>query len=269
MTKAVAKAKKNEVANADGFDYGDDINTGFEDVTNDDLSIPFFNVLQSNSPEVEDQTVEGARAGMLLNSVTKELIDPETGIYLIPVFRRREYIEWRPRNAGGGLVDFHQPNSEVVAAALKANGGVAFGGLKVGENELVETLSTYCLQYDPETLQPLGYGIISASSTKIKPYKDWSTALYMLVPKAPLFANRTHLTTVKQKNEKGSFYNFKFSPAGENWKAGRLNPADELQGALYGAAKSFHTMISDGMVQADFGSQREQSGQAADGETPF
>ena len=64
----VAKAKETGVA-ASGFDYGEYSHSGFEGTTVNDLSIPFINVLQPLSPEVTDQTIEGAKAGDLLNSV--------------------------------------------------------------------------------------------------------------------------------------------------------------------------------------------------------
>ena len=116
----VAKAKETGVTPS-GFDYGEYSHSGFEGTTVNDLSIPFINVLQPLSPEVTDQTIEGAKAGDLLNSVTKEIL--KQPVVIIPVFKEAAVVEWVPRNKGGGLVDRHELESDVFKKAIAKNGG--------------------------------------------------------------------------------------------------------------------------------------------------
>jgi hypothetical protein len=233
-TKELAKAKTSAMTIAEGFDYGEDAGSGFENVTQADLSIPFFVVLQSNSPEVEDKTVEGAESGMIMNTVTKEL---HKELYVLPVDKISEYLEWKPRAQGGGLVDHHELAGPVVLAAIANNNGSTYGDLMHGLNELSETHSVYVSTFDPDTNMTTGFGVISFASTKIKPYKGWITSMLMLKPRPPMFALRTRIRTVKQKNEKGSFFNFQITNAfGANWMesqsncSGRSSPHDRSQG---------------------------------------
>ncbi len=49
---------------------------GFENTTSQDLPTPFLNVLQSNSPQIDEDDeryVEGAKAGMFYNTAAGEL----------------------------------------------------------------------------------------------------------------------------------------------------------------------------------------------------
>ena len=47
----------------------EDKNQGMENLTKDDLSIPFFKILQSNSPEVVEGNI---KPGMIVNSASGE-----------------------------------------------------------------------------------------------------------------------------------------------------------------------------------------------------
>ena len=46
-----------------------DAGAGFENQTGDDIIMPVFHLLQALSPQVADGTVDGARPGLLFNSV--------------------------------------------------------------------------------------------------------------------------------------------------------------------------------------------------------
>lgn len=266
-TKAVAKKEANAVATS-GYDYGELAGSGFEGTKSSELSIPFITILQSNSPQVEDQDPEGAKAGMLFNTVTKELTDVDGGINFLPVHKESAYVEWVPRTKGGGFVGMHDPEGEVVAKAIEANGGSRMGKLQVGDNDLVETYYVYGLILNKEGTESEGIAILSFKSTAIKPYRDWITSMRLLKGKPPLFANRATLKTTKQKNEKGTFYNFKISPMRETWLSSLVNP--ESEGSLIEAALAFVEQIKDGLARADFSQERVAGTEPADTENaPF
>ena len=88
---------------------------GFENLGADDYAIPFFSILQKGSPEVDpdkkDEYIPGSKPGMIMNSVTNELIDGKVGFAIVPVHRKHEFLEWIPRDQGGGLgrIDHHLP----------------------------------------------------------------------------------------------------------------------------------------------------------------
>lgn len=267
---AVAKAKDQALVTNGDYDYGSDAGVGFEGTTAKDLSIPFIGILQSNSPQVEDGTVEGAKPGMLINTVTNELIDGDKGQTFIPVHYDRAYVEWTPRDKGGGFVGLHDAASELVKTELKKNEGKR-GKIILGNgNELIETEYCYCLTLEQDAVTPSGFAVLSLTSTKLTPFRKFKTALFMLKGKPPLFVNRAILKTDKQKNEKGTFWNAKFVPAKEDWKTSLIpNNADHKE--LIETAKEFRQMVLSGMAKAAFETQNAagDSGNGNGEDAPF
>ncbi len=257
--KALAKVAKSDIV---GQAVYDDLDFGPEDeVEAHELSIPFFSILQSNSPEVEEQTIEGAKPGMIFNTVTKELY--ENGIYVLPVKKDYKFVQWVPRLRGGGFVNSHDPKGELVAASIKANDGSVFGNLTIqgenGQDDLVETKFMNIMHYDPHTAMPLGFGIISFSKTKIKPYNDWITSMRLITPKVKhRITIGAKIGTVKQTNPKGTFYNFHIVSAGSSWKES-LMERPRMDAVLL-EAKGFQDMLKSGMATPDFGSTKADDG---------
>ena len=273
-------AKKNELVTKKGtalaltgvYDYGNDAGKGFEGTKGSDLSIPFLGILQANSPQVEDKDPAGAESGMLFNTVTRELYGGDDGVAFLPCHKEVAYVEWVPRNKGGGFVALHNPDGEAVKNAIADNNGVRMGKLSIGGNELIETHYVYGLVLNLEGNEVQGFAVLSFTSTKIKPFRDWTTAMYTLRGKPPLFANRALIKTIKQKNEHGTFYNFRIDPLKETWAKSLIDPSQEVH--LLEEAKSFMDMVMDGMAKADFNSERStgdggSSGEEDTGEAPF
>lgn len=215
------------------LDYGDMAGSGLEDVSTDDMVIPFVNVLQGLSPEIEE--MEGAKPGMLFNKGTQELIKGEDGFLFLPVQHTQLFVEWKPREQGGGLIGRHQKDSEVIDAAKRAcaerGEDPRFTLLWTGEpeksNQLRQTyyLYGYVLEDTDEGYQVVGQALISFTGTKIKVYKNWMTSIMMLKkPVPPLYAHPIRVSTFKDSNPKGEFYNFKLRPAKGSLKESRLNP---------------------------------------------
>lgn len=274
-------AKTSPAGGVAGYDYGDHAGAGFEDTKGSDLSVPFLGILQSNSPQVEEKDPEGAESGHLFNTVTREVIDGNTGTPFLPVHKELAYVQWIPRNKGGGFVNLHDPNGEIVAKAIEENDGERIGKLKtpsedrVGEDdELVETNYVYGLMLDDAGVETTGFGVISFTSTKIKPYRDWITAMYTLKGKPPMFANRARIRTVKQKNEHGTFYNFRIDPLMATWVKSLIDPVKEA--ALIKEAAEFREMVTSGMARAAFETEKSAegakgggSGDGGGGDAPF
>ena len=92
----VAVRKDTALVNA-GINMEEDRGGGMEGTDKDSFAIPFISVLQGLSPAL--QTVEGAKIGMLINTVTNELYE---SIRVIPCAFQRRYLKWLPRSKGGG-----------------------------------------------------------------------------------------------------------------------------------------------------------------------
>ena len=82
--------------------------TGLEETTVEDFAIPFIRVLQPMSPQLNKASgsyVDNASAGDLYNTVTNSVYSGDKGIVLVPSAYVKKYIEWVPREKGGGLVN--------------------------------------------------------------------------------------------------------------------------------------------------------------------
>lgn len=269
--KEVAKAQNTAVAET--FDYGEDAHAGFEGTTLNDLSIPFIKIMQSNSPEVEDELIEGVKSGDLVNSVTKEIL--KHPVVIQPVFKEAAVVEWVPRNKGGGVAGRHELDSEVFLDAIKKNNGSRIPpkdaeGKRIpfkspDGNDLVETYYIYCLILGEDGMSTEGFCVLSFASTNIKVYKDFLTSMYSLKGAPPIFANRVKLSTEKQKNESGTFYTYKISPFGDTYRESLINPGTDEGRSLLDEGKEFGKMIDNGLARADFDSI---AGDGASGDDP-
>ena len=68
---------------------------GAQNISQEDLALPFLKVLGQLSPEVnkrDGKYVEGAEPGKIINTVSNELYDSIECVY--HVFYKRQYVEW-------------------------------------------------------------------------------------------------------------------------------------------------------------------------------
>lgn len=251
MAKELVKATTTALV-APTYDYGEDAGEGFLHGAGD-MTMPFLAVLQTNSPQLQE--IDGAKAGQIFNTVTREV---SNSAVVLPVHKRIAYVEWVPRDNGGGFVAVHEPNSKAVTDAIAANGGKRFGKIPIGSNELVETHEVYCLLLDDAGEEPIGFALIAFTSTKIKASKAWYTSMQMLLgPKGPdglrrpppTFAVKTRLKTKPDKNKKGqNFFNVVLTPYAESWASSLIDPTSPL----FAAAKQFRDTVIGGTVKATY-----------------
>lgn len=199
---------------------------GLEDISSEDKGLPFYEVLQPLSPEVEE--VEGAVAGMIINKATKELF---SSIRFVPACRQHVYTEWVPRDNGGGLVGTYQLTDPIVQAARAKQRVGKF--IMPNDNELIETFYLYGMVLD-ENDNP-SPAVISFTSTKIAAYKTLTTRADSLMFKAadgrklkfPWFAHVWKLGTEKKKKDKYTWFTWTVGFDGPNDKAEEARlPAD-------------------------------------------
>lgn len=247
------------VTTANAYDYSEYAGQGFESHTRDDYAVPFLGVLQSNSPLLENNAT--ARAGMIVNTVTNETYDGKKGVLFIPVDTQHMVIEWKPRLQGGGFVAQHPLDAPVV---VKAKAEQEFGKYKTVKgdeksNDLIETFSVYGIfvAEDGTTEQM----IISFASTKIKIYKRWMTkarTIQVALPDGrrinpPLYAHKYRITSVAEKNAKGSFYNFNIDFDEGNAEKCRL----PTNSSLFQAGKAFFELLKTGNIKAAYDTQAQ------------
>lgn len=251
-----------EIVNID--DYSQYAGQGFETHTLDDYALPFLGLLQALSPILESR--DDLRPGMVINTVTKDAYDGKAGVKFVPAATRHEFVEWKPRDQGGGFVASHEVSSELVRR-LTSNGKTV-GMLKTPDgNDLVETFYVYGLVVDDEG--GYGHAVVSFESTKIKKYRAWMTKAKTIqltvgnpprrIP-APLFSHVYRLRTVSEKNKKGSYFNWEVGFDGASAMECRLAPNSEL----FQAAVKVREQIEDGTAKADYSSMSNSAGSNAD-----
>lgn len=217
---AVVDPKSTALATTDDevadFDYGEDAGGGFENQTSEDQSLPFLLVGQGNTPEVLEGK-NNARLGSIINRTTGEVFDGKEGVTFIPALTSHVFVEWVPRDLGGGIVATYPLDHPLVAQVRREQ---PLGKYKMpGEpkidpktkldmrNDLIETFYVYGAYLIDGQMYP---AVLTHSSTHIKPYKNWmfkANAIIVALPngrkvKPPLWAHRYKLTTevVKKDN---------------------------------------------------------------------
>ncbi len=274
---AVAEAKTTAVANI-MEEFEAHAGAGMDAIGTEDMQIPFLRILQDLSPEiksVEKGGIEGAEVGMLFNTVTQECYDE---VLFVPSVTKHIYNEWVPIKQGGGFVDSYEVTDKFVIdaqASAKAN-NLDFGKLPTEEgNDLVETFDVYGILV-AENNEPMPC-IISFTSSKIKGYRKWMSAIRMFVLNTPngkikpdLFAHLVKITTVDEKNKAGQEYsNFTLSRANGKLLDSLLGSNDEL----FLAGRDMHQMVKDGIAKADMTTSEGGGGGSTDegteGDAPF
>lgn len=215
---------------------GEMAGAGFDQTTKDDYALPFLHVLQKMSPQVDKHDpkyVAGAEPGKFMNTVTQEVLDGDAGIVVIPVDFRKVFLEWVPRDAGGGLVAEFATKEE---AELKKS--------QDKKTDIVDTANHYLL-----VKTSLGWEavVLSCTSTKLKASRNWMSLMARVQinsKPAPMFAKKYLLKTILQSNDKGSYFNIKAEPIDgpDGWVT-----ADELREAM-----TFFKQIRSGQRSIEF-----------------
>ena len=226
--------------------FGDDLQQGFENMTQEDMALPFVRILGQLSPQVTDgdaKYIDGAKPGMIYNTVTSELFDGKKGIKVIPCYYKKDYPEWSDRGDGPGApVAVHLPNSPVIQTGKRDGSKIRLPN----GNYLEETASYYIMV---ETKQG-GYtpALITMKSTQLNVSKKWNSMMKSIqidngkggyaVP--PMHGVVYTLTSVLQKNDKGSWY---------GWSVNMDRIMGQTDKTLYLSAKDFSGNVSRGNVQ--------------------
>ena len=193
--------------------------TGLEETTTEDFAIPFIRVLQPMSPQLQKKHgsfVEGASAGDLYNTVTGEAFDGDKGISIIPCAYNKKYIEWIPREKGGGLVNAGHDIS-ILSKCTRDDESRRY--YTPEGNEIVETAQFFILVVAGETAQQ---AVLAFTSTQLGVSRKWLTMLRMArvqnskgeSVEAPMFAYTYRLTTTTQSNDEGSWNGYSINQEG-------------------------------------------------------
>ena len=226
-----------------------DANKGTQNISQEDLALPFLKVLGQLSPEVNKthgKYVEGAEPGKIINTVTNDLY---SNINVIPVFYKRQYIEWQDRGTSTGApVAIHEADSDIVSTTTRDK---SFKDRLPNGNYLENTASHFViLMGDSQTT-----ALISMKATQLKVSRKWNSMMMgiKLQGKNGLFTPPTYshiynLKTVQMSNDKGTWF---------GWDVAKIGPVTDK--SIYDIAKTFAERVGKGEVQAKHGSEETSS----------
>ena len=225
--------------------FGDDAK-GFDNMTQEDLALPFVRILGQLSPQVtagDAKYIEAAKPGMIYNTVTSELYDGKKGIKVIPCYYKKDYPEWSDRGDGPGApVAIHMPNSEVINTGKREGSKIRLPN----GNYLEETAYYYVLmETKAGGMTP---ALITMKSSQLSVSKNWNSMMKTIQIEdgrggfvtPPMHAVVYNLSSAIQKNDKGSWY---------GWVVTMDRILDQKDKSLYLSAKEFGGNVSKGNVQ--------------------
>ena len=226
--------------------FGNDLQKGFENMTQEDMALPFVRILGQLSPQVTDgdaKYIASAKPGMIYNTVTSECFDGKQGIKVIPCYYKKDYPEWSDRGDGPGApVAVHLPNSPIIQTGKRDGSKIRLPN----GNYLEETASYYVLvETKAGGMTP---ALITMKSTQLNVSKKWNSMMKtiqipdgkggMAIP--PMHGVVYKLSSVLQKNDKGSWY---------GWSVTQDRIMGQKDKTLYLTAKDFNSSVSKGNVQ--------------------
>tara|TARA_R110000737_G_scaffold30833_2_gene49333 strand:- start:3427 stop:4218 length:792 start_codon:yes stop_codon:yes gene_type:complete len=249
--KEVVKAPKTEMSLGID-DMLKDANSGLENVTSEDLAIPFMRIIQAMSPQVnarDGKHIKDCAQGDIFNTVDNSLYKGDKGVTVVPVAYKRTYLEWLPERKG--LANVHE-SSEILKSVSRNDKGQDY--LENG-NILSTTANHYVLVIDGKG--GFSQAIIALSGSQLKKSKKWNSIMAGLKIKTkdgnvftpPTFSHKYILTSVVEQNDQGSWYGWDVALAGQ------LAAEDSF---IYSAAKQFSHNVNAGAIKT-----------SSDQDTPF
>ena len=216
-----------------------DANQGAQNISQEDLALPFLKILGQLSPEVnkrDGKYVEGAEPGKIINTVTNQLFDT---LQVVPVFYKRQYIEWQDRGTSTGApVAIHEADSDIVSQTTR---GKDYKDRLPNGNYLENTASHFVLTVgdNPST------ALISMKSTQLKVSRKWNSMMMGIKMQGknglftpPTYSHIYNLSTVQMSNDKGTWF---------GWDVSKVGPVEDKN--VYDMAKTFAESVGKGEVQ--------------------
>lgn len=253
MSKTDVVKKEAAGLPAVAMDFAADAMMGFENVTAKDVAIPYLKILQALSPELRGVTkVPGAEEGMVMNTVTNQMM---SNFRVIPCAFRKSYVEWTPREAGGGLVREHDDDS-ILSQTKKNERGQ---DVLPNGNLIVTTAYHYVLVVTESGVER---AVMAMSSTQLKKSRRWLGQQMAIQVKVgdktftpPPFSHTYHVATSMETKDTNSWFGWVIN-----------DPQMVTDKDLYETAKKFGNDVLAGLVKI---SEPPVEGQVHAEDTPY
>jgi len=235
-------AKKQEAGALATNLFEADAHAGTQNMSQDDLALPFLKVLGQLSPEINKshgKYIKDAEPGMILNTVTNEIFDGAKGVDILPAYYTRKLVEWQDRGESKGApVAIHDASSDIMSKTTRDK---SYKDRLPNGNYIENTANHFVvlLGKSPAT------ALISMKSTQLKISRKWNSMMMglKLQGKNGLFTPPTYshiykLKTVQMSNDKGTWF---------GWDVSTVGPVKDK--GVYEIAKTFATSVSKGEVK--------------------
>ena len=222
-----------------------DANQGTQNISQEDLALPFLKILGQLSPEVnkrDGKYVQGAEPGKIINTVTNKLYDE---IEVIPVFYKRQYVEWADRGTSTGApVAIHSADSDIISQTTR---GKDYKDRLANGNYLENTANHYVIYLNDTPQQAM----VSMKSTQLKISRKWNSMMMGIKMQGknglftpPTYSHIYKLKTVQMSNDKGTWF---------GWDVEKIGPVGDKN--IYDMAKSFATSVGKGEIIEKHGTE--------------
>jgi len=200
------------------------LDTGMEDITSADVTLPRYVILQGLSPQInprKDEYVEGAQMGMILNTATGKV---HKSIELIFASYQRRNIEWTPRDkpcpvqglpqvTGGGLYKDYGTDDSILSECVVWEENNSLWTPR--GNELVVTGTWYVI--DPATLSvgfiAMGKTQFTASKKLLGGIRDEKIMTSKGIVPAPLFYRAWEMNSIIKTSGENSWFVWHHKPS--------------------------------------------------------
>jgi hypothetical protein len=230
--------------------------SGFENVHPEDVAIPFLFVLQTLSPQVKKGSttrIPGAEEGMLFNNVSLEVIIPP--VRIVPCAWHKAYVEWVPRENGGGFVAQHT-DEDIMLKTTRNDKRI---DVLPNGNHIIPTSYHYVIVLSPTG--KMERAVISMTRTQLKKSRRWMSQMLGLQMKdsagnlfrPPMYSHTYDLNTEIESRDQYSWYGYAISNA---------IPIDSKD--LFLTAKQFHSEVVVGKVKVATPVEEQAASTASD-----
>ncbi len=228
-----------------------------------DNLVPIVKLLQPLSPELDrsdSRYVEGAVAGdILLPNAPHPLLSSAEGLPFLPSYQWHDYVEWIPREQGGGIVGRSKTRPPEARRVIDPKRPKAQKWVMPSGNESSETISFAGFAVTQDGHLPF---VLPFKSSGLSVARAWMTAMRYKKDEqgreTPIFGQVWKLSTVQQKNTMGSWY--VMQPRFERF----VTSVDELRLAM-----ELHKSFADGSKQADMSQDDSGASSGNEEEVPF
>ncbi len=187
-----------------------DAGVGLENITTEDMQIPFIRIIQALSPQLQKDDplyIKGAEQGDIFNTVSQEVYKQDEGVIVVPAFFEKKFLEFQLRSSGGGFVrELAADDKDITMTSREGTIEMLPNG-----NELVRTHQHLVIAKSADgTIAP---SVLDMKKTQLKVSRRWNTLKNSArLPSGalmPIYGTAWQLTTVLEANDQGKWFNYK------------------------------------------------------------